>query len=62
MIEIHREATILGLKYLQAGANKAALDALVEAQDTEYGKAKQDYNEGTTFSRKFLIFLVDGSC
>ena len=46
LIDLHREANVLGLKYLQAGANKRALDTLVDQHDAEFSKARQDFEKG----------------
>ena len=37
---------MLGLKFIQAGADKCALDALVDQHDTEFCKARQDFEKG----------------
>ena len=46
MIAEHAEATRIGIRYLQAGANKAALQELCNKKDEKYQTALAEFNKG----------------
>ena len=55
------QCTIIGLQYLQIGANRAALEDLCKRKDDKYENALVEYNESCVVSlqlvRRYLIFF-----
>jgi structural maintenance of chromosomes protein 5 len=45
VLQEQTETTRIGLKFLQVGANKTALEALLEEKDTAYKNAAKQFDE-----------------
>ena len=53
------QCTLIGLQYLQIGANRAALEDLCKRKDDKYENALVEYNESCVVSRRLIrIYLM----
>ena len=53
------QCTLIGLQYLQIGANRAALEDLCKRKDDKYEYALVEYNESCVVSRWLIrIYLI----
>ena len=52
------QCTLVGLQYLQIGANRAALQELCKRKDDKYENALVEYNESCVISRQLVLYLI----